>query len=150
MVFCVHVDADDSSDENVLETRINLLRAELEFHPGNICKNIVPIIPVYMTEAWMLADIPLLKEEIGTKLSDQALGLSRDPETVADPKGILMSAIRIARENLSKKRRRELSISDLYQPIGQQIRLEALEQLQSYIKFKQSVRDAYKSLNYLH
>ncbi len=150
MAFCVHVDADSESDMIVVNTRINPLLSEIKFSNEYLCKNIVPIIPVRMTESWMLADKKLLKEEIGTEMSDDELGINRAPENVADPKELISEAIRIARLAIVKRRRRDLTISELYQPIGQKISLDMLEKLSSYSKFKEAVRDAYRNLNYLH
>lgn len=114
-----------------------------------MCRNIVPIIPVHMTESWMLADIELLKNEIGTTLSNVDLGLNRMPESVAQPKDLINNAIRISRTGLVRRRRHELTINQLYQPIGQKIALDRLDQLPSYAKFKEAVRAAYRKLNYL-
>lgn len=150
MAFCVHVDADSNNDSDVLQTRIDPLLQEIEINISKICKNIVPIIPVQMTEAWMLADKQLLKDEIGVPASSDAhLGLHRAPETIADPKAIITEAIRIAREPMVRRRRKDLTISELYQPIGQKMSLEMLDALPSYLKFKESVRSAYRKLNYL-
>jgi len=52
-------------------------------------------------------------------------------------------------QNLTKKRRRQLKIGQLYLPIGQKIQLQKLESLASYNKFKSSVKEAFIKLNYL-
>jgi hypothetical protein len=150
LAFCVHVDADDTNDNNVFANKIepafnNIATVSEE----NLCKNLVAVVPVQMTEAWMLADKLLLKEEIGTDKTDAELGINKMPETFSNPKGAITEAIRRARELLVKRRRSELSISELYQPIGQKISLEKLEALPSYLKFKDAVREAYRKLNYL-
>ena len=149
MAFCIHVDADDDSDANVFETRIKPAFTEIMASPDEFCKNLVPVIPVQMSESWMLADTQLLKDEIGTTMTDVQLGIDRNPETVADPKQKIIAAIQIARANLTKKRRRNLDISELYQPIGQKISLDRLSEIPSYSKFKDEVRNAYRTLNYL-
>lgn len=150
MAFCIHVDADDASDNGVYETRINplveLIKSSTDIQ---LCSTIVPVVPVQMTEAWMLADKGLIKEEIGTDKSDIELGITGNPETIANPKNAIKEAIRIARTNIPKRRRKELKINELYLPIGQKIKIDLLDTLPSFIKFKESVRDAYRSLNYL-
>jgi dimeric dUTPase (all-alpha-NTP-PPase superfamily) len=78
------------------------------------------------------------------------LGIHRSPETIANPKDILEEAIRIARKDFPQKRRKDLRLTELYLPIGQKLDLSKLEILDSYKKFKKSVRDAFKELNYLH
>lgn len=150
MAFCVHVDADKPNDGHVFEHKI-VPSFEMVMNSDEtlICKNLVAVVPVQMSESWTLADKQLLKEEIGTNKTDEELGINRSPENFANPKSAIENAIRIARQDLSKRRRSELKISELYQPIGQKIDLEILEQLPSYIKFKESVREAYRKLNYL-
>lgn len=152
MVLCVHADADDRTDANAFNFKINpaftaMNNDEQERH---LCKNLVAIVPVQMIEAWMLSDKELLKAEIGTGKNDEALGIHRSPEVYANPKQAIKTAIRIAREDLTSRRRRDLTISELYLPIGQKISLTTLEGLPSYQKFKEAVRDAFRKLNYLH
>jgi len=98
----------------------------------------------------MLADKELLKTEIGTSQSDAELGINRSPEAYPDPKQAIESAIRIARQSLTKRRRHDLSISELYLPVGQKIPLGTLYRLHSYQKFKKAIINAFKNFNYLH
>ena len=102
-----------------------------------------------MTEAWMLCDTDLLKAEIGTSKKDEELGIDKFPENYNDPKVAIENAIRSARQNLPKRRRRQLSIMELYSVIGQKISLNSLENLPSYQKFKEAIREAFLKLNYL-
>jgi hypothetical protein len=150
MAFCVHVDADRNVDDDVFISKITpafdfiIQSADL-----SICRNLIAVVPVQMSESWMLADKQLLKDEIGTEKTDEELEINRNPENFANPKLAIENAIRISRQNLVKRRRHELKISELYQPIGQKIKLEKLETLPSYMKFKEAVRDAYRQLKYL-
>ena len=150
MAVCVHTDADSYSVANVMQSKITPAMQRLNAQKNAVCKNVVPVIPVQMTEAWMLADTQLLKEEIGTELEDSELGLHKHPEKVSDPKSVINNAIRIAHSRLSQRRRRNLEIGELYRPIGQKIGLNNLEPLESYAAFCHSVRNAYRNLNYLH
>jgi len=151
MVLCVHTDADDSSDESVYNNKIIPAFEVVEKTEGIICKNLVAVVPVYMTEAWMLADVDLLKEEIGTNKSLNDLGLNRTAQSISDPKKVIKDAIQIAfADQTQRKRKRSIEISELYLPIGQRIPLRKLEELSSYQKFKDGVREAYRKLNYLH
>ena len=95
----------------------------------------------------MLADKKLLKAEIGTDLSDVDLGIERNPEVIRDPKKAIEDAIRIATEELPKRRNRP-TISELYEVIGNAISTESLMTLSSYRKFKEEVRDTFRSLGY--
>ncbi|MCP4110296.1 MAG: DUF4276 family protein [Desulfobacteraceae bacterium] len=151
MVLCIHADADDTTDTNTFNCKINPAFIAINDTQGkNMCKNLVPIVPVQMTEAWMLSDKDLLKAEIGTNKNDEELGIDKSPEIYNNPKQTIETAIRVARQNLPKRRRRELTISELYSPIGQKVALNTLENLPSYRRFKEAVRGAFKKLNYLY
>ncbi|QKZ12964.1 DUF4276 family protein [Spirosoma sp. KUDC1026] len=150
MVLCVHTDADDESDTNTFAHRISPAFADVETCTDAVCKNLVAIVPVRMTEAWMLADKEALKAEIGTDKTDAQLGLIRPPESIADPKETIKDAIRLAFDHRSRRSRNQASISDLYEPLGATVRLERLALLPSYQKFQEAVREAFRRLNYLH
>ena len=150
MMLCVHADADSENSRDTYENKINPAIAELAKQDEHrFCKVLVAIVPVQETEAWLLADKDLLKREIGTNKSDRELGISRQPENMSNPKEIIQNAIRIAREGLTKRRRQELDISELYLPIGQTIDLNQLERLVSFQDFEENVRTAFRKLNLL-
>jgi hypothetical protein len=151
MVLCVHTDADSTTDTGTFNNKINPAFTAVEnAQREHLCKNLVPIVPVRMTEAWMLSDKELLKAEIGTRKSHEDLGINRPPEVYADPKQAIKTAIRVARQDQTRRRRRDLTVAELYSPIGQKISLTKLERLPSYQKFKEAVRDAFRKLNYLY
>lgn len=150
MVLCIHSDADDITDVNTFNNKlIPAFTAVVDMDEAGICKNLVAIVPIRMTEAWMLSDKELLKAELGTSKSDAELGIDRHPETYCNPKQTIEDAIRIARQNLAKRRRHELSIGELYSPIGQKVPLDRLETLPSYQKFKEGAREAFRNMNLL-
>lgn len=152
-LLCVHTDSDAATDIGVFENKITPAKTALENPDNNeneYCKILVTIVPVQMTEAWMLADKILLKEQIGTSKTDKELGINKTSESFSDPKKIIEDAIRIARQDLTKKRRKELTISELYLPIGQQLDLKKLDNVASYQKFKENLRDAFRQLNFLY
>lgn len=149
MILCVHADADSTSDKDVFEYKIEpAFEKIIQGDRKNICTNLVATVPVQMTEAWMLADTDLLKNEIGTTKTKAELGISKKPESFSDPKKTIQNAILEGRKNQTKRRRKTLSISELYQPIGQKIDLEKLEKLESYIRFKNAVKDSMRNLGY--
>ena len=147
-IICIHTDADSPTSKEVYERKINPATRELE-KQHEYCGVLVAIVPIQETEAWMLADKELLKREIGTNKTDQILGINRNPETIANPKEVIEKAIQIARGNLTRKRRSNLTIADLYLSIGQSIDLEKLESLSSYQDFKENVREAFRKFNLL-
>lgn len=148
MVLCIHSDADDVTNQNVLVNKIVPARDLINTQDDNsTCKILVPVIPVRMMEAWMLADTDLLKKEIGTSKTDNELKINKSPETIADPKATIEEAIRIARLEKTKRKRKELKIGDLYLPIGQKVSIDKLAKLQSYKQFQDDIRQAYRELH---
>jgi hypothetical protein len=148
-VLCVHTDADSEADETVYNHKIGPAKMALMDSTQPRCTNLVPVVPVQMQEAWLLADLALLKKQIGTDKDDADLGLDKHPEKMPDPKRVIEEAIRIARQELTKRRRHDLRIGDLYQPIGQSISLTCLQELSSFRKFEDHVRDALRELKLL-
>jgi hypothetical protein len=148
MVLCVHTDADAEDDNRAFEDRINPAFSYVSEHENGACKNLVAIVPIQMTEAWMLADKELFKEEIYTQRSNRNLGIEEPPEKITDPKAAIKTAIRIAFED-RPRRRQKPDINELYLPLGQKIGLHQLSKLPSYQKFKDGVRGAFHTLNFL-
>jgi hypothetical protein len=150
-VLCIHTDADARNDSHIFQHKINpAFENVYNVEDENLCKNLVAVIPVQMTEAWMLADTDVLKNEIDTDLLDTDLEIQRNPESYADPKENIENAIRIARKHLTQRRRYDFGISELYQIVGQKTDLKKLSKLPSYQKFKAAVVESFKKLGYLH
>lgn len=150
MILCVHTDADADNDKSAFEEKIHpAFERVFNLEDELLCKNLCAVVPVYMTEAWMLADKELFKQEIYTEKTDQDLGIDHYPETYNNPKKVIMDAIRIAQQDMPKKSA-GFDISDLYQPLGQQIPLLKLGYLESYKKFVEAARNALIQMNYLH
>ena len=147
--LCVHTDADSDTSDDVYHNKIEPARLRIS-NSNNDCTLITPVVPVRMMEAWMLADKELLKREIGTSKIDVELGIHKNPEKYADPKDVISDAIRKGRTELTQRRRKDLTINDLYQSIGQKIDLSKLELLSSFQHFKDEVRATYRALHYLH
>ena len=151
MFLFVHTDSDASTDELIFRTKIVPAEENLLLQDDMHCKHIVAIVPIQMTESWMLADKNLLKEEIGIEKTDAELGIHLNPEAITNPKSLIENIIRLSKEDLPKRRRnRGLNISDLYQIIGQKIEISELEKLSSYVKFKNSLIDKLRELSYYY
>lgn len=129
--------------------KINPAKEFLSDKKGEICKSLIPIVPVRMVEAWMLADKELLKEEMGTRMSDEELGINRMPELYLDPKATIIQAIGKSNRTTTRRHRKDLDISELYASIGARLELEKLHLLPSYRQFVDEVREAYRQLGLL-
>lgn len=147
MILCVHTDADDRSDQNTFQNKIQPAFNAVSELENELCK-LIPIVPIVMVESWMLADPELFCEEIGTSLSFSDLEIQQSPENISNPKDVIKNAIRIAFEGRSK-RRFNLKISELYSPLGQKIKLTRLEKLSSYLRFQDAIREVLQQMNYL-
>lgn len=150
MTIVVHTDSDTDSYNERYKHKISpaMDRLKMREEDEHYCTLLTPLIAVRMIEAWMLADKELLKSEINTTLSDAALGIARNPETMADPKDAISNAIRVAAAG-QPARRRKLTITDLYGPIGAKVSIDALMRLSSYSAFRDSVIETFKALHYL-
>lgn len=152
LILFIHIDSDNRDDSLVFKSKI-IPAIELinQQEDDAVCKKIVAIVPIQMTESWMLADKELLKSEIGIEGSDLELGIHRNPEEIANPKAVIENIIRISKESqVKRKRNKGLLIADLYQIIGQKTDVSQLEKLASYMKFKNSLTEKLKELNFYH
>lgn len=151
MLLCVHTDADAKTDSQIQESKIEPAKDTLKaLDEQEYCKIMVSIVPIQMTEAWMLADTDLLKEQIGIQQIDSELGLHKNPEEITNPKQLIQEVIRKAEAHKTKRRRKkELDISELYQIIGESLDIKHLEKLTAYQKFEEELREALRELRFL-
>lgn len=147
MALAMHSDSDKDSYEERFLHKFTPVLESLKANPEG-CDLLIPIIPVRMTEAWMLADKELFKDEIGSDDTDAELGLDKRPESIADPKMLIENDLRM----LARKRSRKydaVAISELYDMLGSKVSVEKLSLLPSFVKFLESVRGALTALGYL-
>lgn len=148
----IHSDADKNTyDERLNYNFVPARNAVASQDSKSICKQITPVIPVRMIEAWMLADKEQFRIEVGTTLSYHDLGIDGDPEQMADPKNKISLAIKKANERAThKKPVRDIDISDLYEILGQSLDVEKLIAMDSYCRFLDEIRALYRTLGLLH
>jgi hypothetical protein len=152
----VHADADDRTSESAMRERYQpgyQQVQQMREHGEQICKHLLPLIPIQMTEAWMLADQEtLLQRVIGTSMNAQSLGLPtrmRQIEADANPKSTFNQAVQRAYQHRSR-RHRNIDVTPYYESLAQQIKLERLLLLSSYQQFVQDLTDSLKVLNFIH
>lgn len=126
----IHADADHPTAERALTER---------FQPGlqlvkqaGIDHHLIPLIPVRMIEAWLLADPDALRQVIGTRdlhLPLQAHQVESDP----DPKQTLKDVVQ--RATAQRRRRRAIRVSDMFAPLARTISLEHLRSVPAYQQF---------------
>ncbi|MDD5620835.1 MAG: DUF4276 family protein [Proteiniphilum sp.] len=149
-MFIVHTDADADSAchtyTHKINPAINLLKQKED---SGYCKNLIALVPIQETESWMLADKDLLIKTIGTKKNENELNINGHPETFNNPKERIENAIRIGRQNLPRKLRNSLKISNLYSYLGQAMNIENLGTFKSYCDFYNNVKRELIKLNLL-
>ncbi|GEM_PF-4523777 len=143
-LIVIHADADDSSDSSAMKNKFAPLRESLAKQKEGVGRpvEIVPAVPVHEIEAWLLADKSLLKKQLDTGQSDADLGLDNSPENYTHPKEVIQKAIGVASAGKTKRRRNEIKMTDLYEPIGRNLSVVTLRSLPSFEKFLQALNEA--------
>ncbi len=154
-LLLVHADADARSLEAAWSERIEpgMGRAlEASNEGAKVCDKIVPVIPVRMTESWMLADPATLISVIGTRISLNDLSLPTSPsqvERITHPKDKLGEVVKIALKGRSRRRRRERNIGRLYEPLARRIDLDRLERVPAFRKFRTDLTQVLRELHFI-
>lgn len=147
-ILCIHFDADDKSADNVLRYKIQPILSALHNQSPKVCSpRIVPVIPIRMIESWMMADGDLLRQQLGTSLSMADLKLNKPPESFADPKEAINTAIGIVKQQTRKRFRGELSIVNLYESMGHLTDIDKLLEIPSFQSFINSLHQALAELH---
>jgi hypothetical protein len=134
----------------------DLVQHEVTLQRGSVCERLIPLFPIQEVEAWMLADYELLLEEIGTKKRAEDLNIpkkARLAESIAHPKERLKEAIKLAfKDHPSRLRRTSVEEikGSLYEPMGRNVSLDRLEQLDGYKYFKAELIDAFKAMSIIY
>lgn len=102
------------------------------------------VVPVRMTEAWLLFDVGVLRQAAGNRNSRVPLNLPTlaQLENIADPKAVLRDALRVASERRGRKldefnkqipaaMRRITQLTDDFTPL---LRLSAFQRLQDDVR----------------
>jgi hypothetical protein len=123
----VHRDAEAQSPD---DRRAEILNAaqHLERNPPAIC-----VIPVRMTEAWLLLDEAAIRSAAGNPRGRLPLNLPplASIERVADPKETLFQAIRTASEH-SGRRLRSLRVEERRHRVAELMNTELLRDLPAF------------------
>jgi Domain of unknown function (DUF4276) len=118
--------------------------------PEEVCVDLIPIIPVRMIEAWMLADPAALCTVLNSRTAPSRLGVPTKAKLVeneSDPKTKLDHVIQIAYPHQSKDWKRFKA--KLYKELGSQISLERLNEVPSYQFFVRDMTDTLRKLNFI-
>jgi hypothetical protein len=147
----IHADADGPTRDEAFYYR---------FEPGNrlvqactekVCKDILPVIPVRMIEAWMLADMDQFRKALGIKIRQQELDLhtkAKHVELYHDPKAVLDSIIQQTYPDKPQYWGRIRG--QLYADLAPMIRLNRLNDVPAYQQFVYDLTETLKAINIIY
>jgi hypothetical protein len=144
----IHLDADSSTEEKAYDERYRPAFEAVQSGGESLNSNLLPVIPIRMTEAWMLVDFAAFKAVSGTSLAATDLDFPQRPEAaerLPDPKEIFESAVRQARPG----KRRPIPPADVYLPLAERIDLARLEKLRAYYQFVARARRLLTDLHFV-
>lgn len=129
-ILFVHRDAEAEPPQNrVGEINLALQQASLEGTPPLCC-----VVPVRMTEAWLLFDEAAIRKAAGNPNGRIPLDIPSVPESVVNPKDVLERLLRDA-SGLSGRRRKKFNVAPSVQRLAQLIegfsRLRGLDAFRS-------------------
>jgi hypothetical protein len=138
----IHLDADGRNLSRALEERFDPARAAIE---GNLqfIQHLVPVVPIKMSEAWMLVDFEAFRKVTHTKLSANALDFPEQPHMVEsiNSKSVFEAAVRNC-----VKRRTKLEPTLLHGPLAETINLELLRKVPAYQEFERRLLETLTTL----
>jgi hypothetical protein len=102
----------------------------------------IPVVPVRMTEAWLLADEPAIRRAAGNPNGTEELNLPvvRTLETLPNPKEVLFAALATA-SGLNARRRSRLPVHKRVHQIAEYIDdFSCLNVLPAFLALQQDIR----------
>ncbi|MCI3918644.1 DUF4276 family protein [Paenibacillus sp. TRM 82003] len=150
-LLIIHSDSDTRTLERARVERFEPGKKLVEENPADICKCLLPIIPVKNIEAWLLADIDAFQRVVGTRLTEQQLNIpvhQHQVESVPDPKQVYRDAVRIA---LTERRKRgNINTGAYYEPLGRELNLGKLLLVPGFYAFYQEFLSFLAKLRYIN
>lgn len=152
-ILFVHADADDTSTERAYSERIEPGLSMVQSAQNNgisVPQHLVPVIPIQMVEAWLLADAEALCDTIGIALADTAHLIptgAHEIEGLADPKTRLLEIVRYAQLH-RPRRRRNIVLGEYYEPMANRIQLHKLQRLSSYQRLQADLENVLRQLGF--
>jgi hypothetical protein len=145
-VLVVHKDADHRTYEETKTQCIEPGRILIQRSHKEVCKNLVPVIPVREVEAWMIADGEVLRDLLEIKERLQNLPLPKRAARVehdSDPKNTLNKVIAKA----ESERRRKIERKEFYESLALEVRLDRLDQVPAYGNFLDELSKAFREIS---
>lgn len=134
----IHRDAEKESHD----TRVNEIRTTVTQIDSLVSLPVVCVVPVRMTEAWLLFDVPALRKAASNPNGEITLVLPdiKRLEHEPDPKDILHQLLRQA-SGLSSRRLRKFSVSDSTHRVSELINdFSPLRTLSAFVALESEVK----------
>jgi len=102
-------------------------------------RRLVCVIPVRMTEAWLLLDEDAIREAAGNPNGKEPLNLPKDPDQIANPKDVLGQLLRQA-SGLTRRRRKSFRPErHIWQIPGCMKDFRILRRLKAFVDFEKEL-----------
>lgn len=147
----VHADADGPTQDEAFRNRFEPGNTLVQACTENVCENLIPLIPVRMVEAWMLADRDQFLKALGIKMSQQELGLyskAKQVESYHDPKAVIAKVIQQTYPD--KPQHWGRIRGQLYADLAPMIRLSRLKDIPAYQQFVSDLTATLKAINIIY
>lgn len=135
-LFIYHRDADSSSEDKTLQLITDAL-----VHLA--LSNVVPIIPIRSTEAWMMADSMTFETVVGLpRTSKDFPNQPHQVEAINNPKQIIDALLHQATAG------RQAAFMSITRQLGDDVRLSLLGRVPAYQRFRERLRQALIALHF--
>lgn len=141
-ILFVHRDAERASRAKRLQ---EIKDALAEVFPGSQGKTWVPVVPVRMTEAWLLFDEPAIRRAAGNPHGTEALGMPdlRTLERVPHPEELLRTVI-VQATGLNARRLENFNIGRSILEITQHVHdFSRLRGLKAFVRLESDIRQLF-------
>ena len=144
LVLFIHADADGRDGRAAKVERVQPAVERLQGRLGPT-RQAVAVVPIRMTEAWVLADLDAFRSSIGTTRDARALGLvdvlAHGPDHVPDPKALLRAAI-----TATRPRSRGVHLGAYLGLIAEATSLDQLRRLEAFRQLEADLEAALRNL----
>jgi hypothetical protein len=143
-VLFIHADADGRDGRPARAERVQPAVDRLRDVLGPT-RQAVGVVPIRMTDAWVLADLDAFRSGVGTTLDARALGLlevlAHGADHVPDPKGLLRAAFAKARP-----RAKGAQLGAYLGLIAESVSIDHLRRLEAFRHLESDLEEALRNL----
>lgn len=113
---------------------------------GIVVPGLVPVVPVRMTEAWLLSDVAAIRRAANNPNGNEEISLAGNWEALPDPKDTLFRALRSA-TGLGARRRERFDVHRARLRVAQLTdQFERLREIESFREFERDLGNALENI----